>query len=141
MYKVTAAANGGRSGHVATGDKKLSHKLSYPVELGGTGEGVNPEMLFAAGYSACFSSAILHAAKVQGLNLRVAPVAATIGLNGNETGGFELSAHLSVNLDMDQNDAEALVHAAHQVCPYSNATRGNIPVEIEVNGKALVSAT
>ncbi|WP_434341510.1 organic hydroperoxide resistance protein [Motilimonas cestriensis] len=137
LYSTTASALSGRNGQVSTDDGKLSLSLSYPKELGGTGEATNPEQLFAAGYAACFSNAILHVAREQKLALSQAPVTAEVGLVANEAGGFALTVSLSVTLELEQDAAQQLVAVAHQVCPYSNAVKGNIDVKLSVNGAAL----
>ncbi len=137
IYTTSATANTGRNGNVVTDDGLLDVALAYPKELGGNGGATNPEQLFAAGYSACFSNAILHVARTQELKVTAAPTTATVGIKANAEGGFELEVALSVELDMEQDAAEALVKTAHQVCPYSNATRGNIDVALTVNGNAL----
>lgn len=137
IYQTQATASAGRNGHVETQDGLLSVSLSYPKEMGGTGNATNPEQLFAAGYSACFSNAILHVAKEAKVKLTQAPVTAHIGIGAREEGGFALSAALDVTLDLEQEQAEQLVNMAHQVCPYSNATRNNLDVALTVNGKLL----
>lgn len=137
LYSTSASALSGRNGQVATDDGKLSLSLSYPKELGGTGEATNPEQLFAAGYAACFSNAILHVAREQKLALSQAPVTAQVGLVTNETGGFALTVSLAATIDLAQEAAAQLVGIAHQVCPYSNAVKGNIDVKLSVNGVAL----
>ncbi|QFU23589.1 organic hydroperoxide resistance protein [Shewanella eurypsychrophilus] len=137
IYQTKATASAGRNGNVETEDGKLSLLLSYPKEMGGTGEATNPEQLFAAGYSACFSNAILHVARETKLKLSQAPVTATIGIGAREEGGFALSAALDVTLDLDQEQAVELVKMAHHVCPYSNATRNNIDVALTVNGQVI----
>ncbi len=137
LYSTRASALSGRNGQVSSDDGKLSLSLSYPKELGGTGEATNPEQLFAAGYAACFSNAILHVAREQKLALKQAPVSAQVGLIANQAGGFGLTVSLSVTLDLAQDVAQQLVTVAHQVCPYSNAVRGNIDVALDVNGVAL----
>lgn len=134
IYTTSATALAGRNGQVTTDDNKLSVALSYPKEMGGTGEATNPEQLFAAGYSACFSNAILHVARETKVAIKSAPTTATVGIGANDKGGFALSVSLSVELDLDQEQATTLVRTAHQVCPYSNAVRGNIDVKLTVNG-------
>lgn len=136
IYVTRAAATTGRNGHVESDDGVLSLDLAYPKELGGSGKATNPEQLFAAGYAACFSNAILFVAKQQKLALAAAPVSAEVGLHQVAT-GFSLSVKLVVTLELPQDAARALVATAHQVCPYSNATRGNIEVGVTVNGEAL----
>lgn len=137
LYKTKATASAGRNGNVKTEDGLLNVDLSYPKEMGGTGAATNPEQLFAAGYSACFSNAILHVAREMKVAIKEAPVSAEIGIGPNETGGFALTASLEVSLELPQEQALELVKVAHQVCPYSNAVRGNIDVAVSVNGQAL----
>jgi osmotically inducible protein OsmC len=137
LYKTSATASAGRNGKVSSDDGLLSLSLSYPKEMGGTGEATNPEQLFAAGYSACFSNAILHVAREAKLTLKEAPVTASVAIGAREEGGFALTAALSVSLDLPQEQAVNLVTLAHQVCPYSNAVRNNIDVALTVNGQAI----
>tara|TARA_B100001059_G_scaffold59845_1_gene55327 strand:+ start:723 stop:1181 length:459 start_codon:yes stop_codon:yes gene_type:complete len=137
LYTTKATASAGRNGQVTTDDNMLDLALSYPKEMGGTGEATNPEQLFAAGYSACFSNAILHVAREMKVKLTQAPVTAEVGIGPNETGGFALTVALAVTLELEEEQAQQLVKTAHQVCPYSNAVRGNIDVKITVNDKAL----
>lgn len=134
LYTATATTVGGREGQVTSSDNKLNLKLSMPKELGGSGgEGVNPEMLFAAGYSACFESAIRHIARLEKVALTSASVTAEVTIGSLPTGAFGLSAALKVSLpDMDRQQAMTLIEKAHQVCPYSNATRGNIQVDLSL---------
>lgn len=130
-YRTTATATGGRDGRARTEDGSLDLKLSTPRELGGAGgEGNNPEQLFAAGYSACFLSALKSVAHRQKLHLPDdTTVSATVGIGPRAEGGFGLAVDLVVRLpDMDRAEAWQLVAAAHQVCPYSNATRNNVEV-------------
>ncbi|OCH66799.1 organic hydroperoxide resistance protein [Vibrio splendidus] len=137
LYTTSATATAGRNGQVSTDDNLLSVALSYPKEMGGTGEATNPEQLFAAGYSACFSNALLHVAKEMKIKIVSAPTTATVGIGPNENGGFALTVALSIELDLEQEQAVTLVKTAHQVCPYSNAVRDNIDVKLSVNGQAL----
>ena len=137
LYTTSATASAGRNGQVSTDDNKLSVALSYPKEMGGTGEATNPEQLFAAGYSACFSNALLHVARETKVAIKSAPTTATVGIGANEAGGFALTVSLAVELELEQAAAVELVKTAHQVCPYSNAVRGNIDVKLTVNGFAL----
>lgn len=134
-YRTTAFAIGGRDGQASSEDGAFSVKLSTPKELGGAGgDGANPEQLFAAGYSACFVGALKVAG--QQLKLRVpadTKVTATVGIGPRSEGGFGITAALQVELPgIDHADAEKLVAAAHQICPYSNATRGNVDVGLTV---------
>ncbi|MZI95441.1 Ohr family peroxiredoxin [Vibrio sp. CAIM 722] len=137
LYTTKATALAGRNGQVATDDGLLSVSLAYPKEMGGNGNATNPEQLFAAGYSACFSNAILHVAREAKIALKSAPVAAEVGIGANAQGGFELTVSLAAQLDLPDEQAIELVKTAHQVCPYSNATRGNIDVKVSANGKSL----
>ncbi|MEX0335301.1 organic hydroperoxide resistance protein [Vibrio tubiashii] len=137
LYKTQATALAGRNGLVKTDDGLLELELAYPKEMGGTGAATNPEQLFAAGYSACFSNAILHVAREGKVALKEAPVTAEVGIGPNEQGGFALTVSLAASIDLPQEQALELVRVAHQVCPYSNAVRGNIDVEVTVNGQAI----
>ncbi|AJY03944.1 organic hydroperoxide resistance protein [Burkholderia sp. SIMBA_043] len=135
LYKTSATSTGGRDGRAVSADNKLDVKLAAPRELGGTGaEGTNPEQLFAAGYSACFLSAMKF---VAGQNKQTLPadtqVTAEVGIGPNDADGFGLDIELRVSLPgLDKADAQALVDKAHHVCPYSNATRNNVPVRLTV---------
>jgi len=136
LYKTSAKSTGGRDdGHAVSADNHLDVKLSLPKELGGPGgAGTNPEQLFAAGYSACFLGAIKFVAGQQKIQIpSSATVEAAIGL-GQIEGGFGIEAELKVSLPgIDRAKAEELVKTAHEkVCPYSNATRGNISVKWSV---------
>ncbi len=137
IYTARATSTGGREGTSASDDNKLAVSLSVPKELGGTGgNGTNPEQLFAAGYSACFIGAMQHVAKEQKLAISDnVSATAHVGIGENVTGvGFAIAVELLVSVpDMEQNIAEKLVEDAHQVCPYSNATRGNIEITTTVN--------
>jgi Ohr subfamily peroxiredoxin len=131
LYSTQARAVGGRAGHVQSDDGLLSLDLAMPKELGGKGGATNPEQLFAAGYAACFESAMRFIAGKQKLPLQDASVAANVSLHSNAQGGFVLGVSLSAETKgLDQAAAEALVSAAHQVCPYSNAIKGNIEVAL-----------
>ena len=134
-YRTIASAIGGRDGKAGTEDGNFSVKLSTPKELGGAGgDGANPEQLFAAGYSACFIGALKVAG--QQLKLKVpadTKVTSTVGIGPRSEGGFGITADLQVELPgIDRADAEKLVETAHQICPYSNATRGNIDVGLTI---------
>jgi len=137
LYKTEATALAGRNGLVKTDDGLLELELAYPKEMGGTGAATNPEQLFAAGYSACFSNAILHVAREGKVALKEAPVTAVVGIGPNQQGGFALTVSLAASVELPQEQALELVRIAHQVCPYSNAVRGNIDVEVTVNGEAI----
>lgn len=135
LYTAHATSKGGRTGESKTDDGKLSVTLSTPKEMGGAGgEGTNPEQLFAAGYSACFMGALQLVASQQKAKLPAdSTIDAAISI-GPISHGFGIAAKLTVNLPgMDKAQAEKLVDDAHQVCPYSNATRNNIDVTLAVN--------
>ncbi|MDX6433059.1 MAG: lipoyl-dependent peroxiredoxin [Streptosporangiaceae bacterium] len=131
LYTAIATASG-RDGVAVSSDGKLEVTLAPPKELGGTGAGTNPEQLFAAGYAACFASALNLVAGRMKVDVSDASVTAEVGLGSNGDGGFALSVVLRAELPdhISAEDGEALLEAAHQVCPYSNATRGNIPVDL-----------
>ncbi len=134
LYTATATATGGRDGRAVSSDGVLDVKLSTPRELGGQGgEATNPEQLFAAGYSACFIGALKFVAGQQKKQLPAdSSITGKVGI-GQIPGGFGLEVELNISLPgFDQAEAQALVDAAHQVCPYSNATRGNIQVTLNV---------
>ena len=134
-YRTTASATGGRDGRAATEDGSLDVKLSTPKELGGAGgEGNNPEQLFAAGYSACFLGAMKAVSGKVGVRVpNDAKVTATVGIGPRSEGGFGITADLKISLPgVEHAKAEELVQAAHQICPYSNATRGNVDVGLTV---------
>lgn len=131
-YTATATSTGeGRGGRVSTSDGLLDVALAFPPELGGPGGATNPEQLFAAGWSSCFHSALKFTAAAQKLRLPDSTVTADVTITPAD-GGFGLSAELHVHLTggISQADAEKLTAAAHEVCPYSVATRGNIPVTV-----------
>ena len=135
LYRTTAKATGGRDGTAATTDGAFNVKLSTPKELGGGGgAGNNPEQLFAAGYAACFIGAMKAVAAGGGPKVPAdASVTSTVGIGPRSEGGFGLDIDLVVSLPgLERADAEALVAKAHQVCPYSNATRGNVDVRLTV---------
>jgi len=135
LYKTTAKATGGRDGTAATLDGAFNVKLSTPKELGGGGgAGNNPEQLFAAGYAACFIGAMKAVAAGGGPKVPAdASVTSTVGIGPRSEGGFGLDIDLEISLPgLPRPEAEALVEKAHQVCPYSNATRGNVDVRLKI---------
>ena len=135
LYIAQATSTGGRDGKSRSNDGKLEVKLSTPKELGGAGgEGSNPEQLFAAGYSACFIGALKFVAGQAKQPLPAdTSITAKVGI-GQIPGGFGLDIDLEINLPgLEQTAAQELVDKAHQVCPYSNATRGNVDVRLHVN--------
>ncbi|GAA2293278.1 organic hydroperoxide resistance protein [Glycomyces scopariae] len=133
LYVAHAVSSGeGRNGHVATDDRLIDLDLAVQKELGGPGGLTNPEQLFAAGYAACFHSALQAVARAAKVDLGASSVEASVGI-GKEGEGFGLNAILEVAIPgAPRETAQALVEKAHQVCPYSNATRGNIVVEIDL---------
>jgi len=135
LYSTAVTAIGGRNGTVRSDDGLLDLGLAMPGSLGGKGGATNPEQLFAAGYAACFGNAVIHVTrnKDRAIKDEDVEVAATVGLTPNGSGGFALAVALDITLvGVDQATAEAIVDEAHQVCPYSNATRGNVDVALNV---------
>jgi Ohr subfamily peroxiredoxin len=134
LYTATAHATGdGRNGHARSEDGILDVDMRVPREMGGPGGAANPEMLFAAGYAACFHSALKVVARQEKVGVDGSEVAASVGIGPLDNGGFGLTVELRVSVpDLDRDTAEKLVARAHEVCPYSNATRGNIPVTLTV---------
>jgi lipoyl-dependent peroxiredoxin len=134
LYTAKATSTGaGRLGHVASSDGVLEHDLSIPKEMGGPGgAGTNPEQLFAAGYAACFHSALQAVARREKVKIADSSVTAEVGI-GKQGEGFGLAVELQISLPgIEKDQATKLVEAAHQMCPYSNATRGNIDVALKV---------
>ena len=140
LYTAEATVTGGRAeGHGRTSDGALDVQLRTPTELGGDGGGTNPEQLFAVGYAACFESALGVIARREKVEAGDASIESRVSLLPDGSGGFKLDVALDVSLPQAQ-DAEQAAHivaAAHKVCPYSNATRGNIEVKLTANGGAV----
>jgi Ohr subfamily peroxiredoxin len=134
LYTAVATAHGGRDGQVATDDGQLDVRVATPPELGGPGGGTNPEQLFAAGYSACFHSALTLVARRARVDVTGSSVTAEVGLGRRDDGpGYGLTVHLRVAVPgLPEPEARDLVERADLVCPYSNAVRGNITVTREV---------
>lgn len=134
LYTATAHATGdGRNGHAVSDDGILDLDLRMPTALGGPGGATNPEQLFAAGYAACFHSALKLVAGQSKLDVSGSEVSASVSIGSLPTGGFGLAVELDVHTPtLEQTVAEELVAKAHEVCPYSNATRGNIDVALRV---------
>ncbi len=135
VYTTTATATGGRDGSARSDDGSVDVKLIIPKEMGGPGgTGANPEKLFAAGYSACFLGAMRAVSGEQKVKVPVdAKVTATIGIGARSEGGFGITADLLIDLPgVPKEEARRLVDAAHQICPYSNATRGNVNVGLTI---------
>ena len=134
LYTAEAlATGGGRNGHVTTSDARLDLDLAVPTEMGGSGQGANPEQLFAAGYAACFHSALQSVAREAKVSISDSSVGARVGIGALDARGFGLEVTREVVLPgLPADQAQSLAVQAHQVCPYSNATRGNIDVTINV---------
>ena len=134
LYTARATAHGGRDGHTASDDGKLDVTVAPPKEMGGTGEGTNPEQLFAAGFASCFHSALKVVGRRAKQNVDNSTVTAEVGIGAIPGGAYGLKVDLVASLPeiADRAVAEDLVAKAHQVCPYSNATRGNIEVTLTV---------
>ncbi|ULO06478.1 organic hydroperoxide resistance protein [Paenibacillus sp. 19GGS1-52] len=135
LYTAVATVHGGREGSVESSDGALKHDLKMPKELGGPGGlGTNPEQLFAAGYGACYESALANIARKEGVKLQDVEVTANVSIGKDESdGGFLLAVRLDVKLPgIERGIAEGLAKKAHDFCPYSKATRGNIEVELNI---------
>jgi len=132
LYTARATATGGRSGHVVSADGILDVNVRPPKEMGGPGGATNPEQLFAAGYAACFQSALSLVGRRQGVDTSDSLVNADVSIGTVEGGGYGLAVALRVTIPgVDPEQVRSLAEAAHQVCPYSNATRGNIDVTLD----------
>ncbi|GAA2476774.1 organic hydroperoxide resistance protein [Streptomyces gobitricini] len=132
LYTAVATAENGRDGRVATNDGKLDVVVNPPKEMGGSGEGTNPEQLFAAGYSACFQGALGVVARQEGADISGSTVTAEVGI-GKNADGFGITVKISAKIpNVSAATAKELIEKAHQVCPYSKATRGNITVDLDV---------
>ena len=139
LYTAEATATGGREGHARTSDGRLDVDLDVPAEMGGTnGPGTNPEQLFASGYAACFQSSMLRFASARKLDLTGSRITARVGIGPLKTGGFGLEAALDLDAPrISRDEAVDLMRRAHEACPYSRATRGNIDVTLTVGGSSL----
>lgn len=139
LYTADVTATGdGRDGHVTSTDGIIDFDVAVPKEMGGAGGATNPEQLFAAGYAACFENAVIHLTrrKAEKVGDDDIEVLAEVGLSPNDSGGFVLSVALDVAIrGLDQATAEEVVKAAHAICPYSNAVKGNIDVAITVTAR------
>jgi osmotically inducible protein OsmC len=136
-YQTTAYSTGGRNGHVRVEGTPIDFEMALPAEMGGGNKpGVNPEQLFAAGYSACFGSALQHVIRVRKLSLPAPDVQATAGIGQDDEGNYELRVDIIAVVDTDDAAlAESIAQEAHTVCPYSRATRGNITVTVTGRAK------
>ncbi|OLB23138.1 MAG: organic hydroperoxide resistance protein [Actinobacteria bacterium 13_2_20CM_68_14] len=139
LYTAEATATGGREGHARASDGRLDVDLDVPSEMGGTGgPGTNPEQLFAAGYAACFQSSMLRHAAGRKLDLSGSRITARVGIGPLKRGGFGLAAALDLDApQIPRDEAVELMRLAHETCPYSRATRGNIEVTLTVGGASL----
>jgi osmotically inducible protein OsmC len=140
IYTAEATVTGGRAeGHGQTSDGALDVQLRMPTEMGGAGGGTNPEELFAVGYAACFEGALGVVARRERAEVGDVSIDSRVSLFPTEERGFKLAVDLDVTLPQvtDSEQAKRIVAAAHQVCPYSNATRGNVEVALSVNGEQL----
>ncbi len=133
LYSTTVTTTGGRNGHVKSDNGVLDLQIRMPKAFGGENDDfTNPEQLFAAGYAACFDSALHLVAQKSKANIE-STIIATVGIGANATGGFELSVDLVADIQgVEREVAQELLEKAHHVCPYSNATRGNIEVNISL---------
>lgn len=135
LYTATTTVHGGREGSVESSDGVLKHNLTMPKELGGAGgAGTNPEQLFAAGYGACYESALANIARKEGVKLQDVEVTSNVSIGKDDSdGGFMLAVRMDVKLPgIERTKAEELAKKAHEFCPYSKATRGNIEVEFKI---------
>jgi lipoyl-dependent peroxiredoxin len=140
LYTARAHVTGGRErGHGVTGDRALNVQLRTPVEMGGEGGGTNPEQLFAVGYAACFEGALGVVGRRERVDLGDVSIESEVSLITTENRGFNVAVGLDVSLPgvPDPERAVAIVAAAHEVCPYSNATRGNVEVTLKANGQSV----
>jgi lipoyl-dependent peroxiredoxin len=135
IYTAEVKSVGGRTGHVESSDGALSLDLTFPPPDGKPAKLSNPEQLFAAGYAACFASAMDHVARQQKLDLGQITIVNKVALAPNDAGGFEIAVDMDITVpNLDQAAAEKIVTEGHAICPYSNATRGNIPVKLTAHG-------
>jgi lipoyl-dependent peroxiredoxin len=140
LYTAQAHVTGGRElGHGVTSDNALDVQLRTPAEMGGEGGGTNPEQLFAVGYAACFEGALGVVGRREKVDLGAVSIDSEVSLITTENRGFNVAVGLNVSLPgiTDADRAVAIVAAAHEVCPYSNATRGNVEVTLTANGKPV----
>jgi Ohr subfamily peroxiredoxin len=139
LYTAEAVVEGGREGHGRTTDGRLEVDLSVPEDMGGRGgAGTNPEQLFAVGYAACFQSALLNVANGRKLDASDSRITSRVGLGPTGHGGLGLTVALDLHApQLSPGEAADLMTRAHELCPYSNATRGNIDVKLTVDGASL----
>jgi lipoyl-dependent peroxiredoxin len=139
LYTAEAVVDGGRTGHGRTTDGRLTVTLSSPADMGGDdGPGTNPEQLFAVGYASCFQSALLSVARGRKLDASDSQITSRVGIGPTGHGGFGLQVSLDVHAPhLSYDEAVSLMERAHRLCPYSNATRGNIAVTLSVDGTPI----
>ena len=139
LYTAEATTEGGRSGHSRTSDGRLEVQLAVPEDMGGAGgPGTNPEQLFAVGYGACFQSALLAVAQGRKLNAADSQITSRVGIGPSGHGGFGLQVSLDLHApSLSPDEATALMLRADQLCPYSNATRGNVQVTLSIDGNPI----
>ena len=142
LYTAEAVVEGGRAGHGRTSDGRLDVELSVPEGLGGQGgTGTNPEQLFAVGYAACFQSALLNVANGRKLDASGSRITSRVALGPTGHGGMGLAVALDLHAPhLSSSEAAGLMERAHELCPYSNATRGNVDVALTVDGQSLDAA-
>ena len=134
LYTAKATAIGGRNGTVRSDDGLIDLQLALPAGLGGKGDATNPEQLFAMGYAACFDSAMNHVAPSLGLKPEQSSTSVAVGIGQKADGAFALDLDITITVKgLNEQDARKLIEKAHEVCPYSNATRGNVDVRLHVN--------
>jgi len=133
IYTASAISTGGRTGRSRTSDGMLDVKLDKPTSMGGKGAGINPEQLFACGYAACFGGTLDFLSKQRGLSANTIDVAAEVDFGPRAAGGYGIGVRLKISLpELSRDDALSLIAEAHRNCPYSNATRGNIDVDVSL---------
>jgi osmotically inducible protein OsmC len=133
LYTTTAHVTGGRDGRARSDDGRLDAPLAFPVALGGKGEGTNPEQLFAAGFAGCFASSVAFAARGFGLDAGAVTVDGTVSLTRDPDGAFGIAASLAVTAPgLAEGDRDRVIAEAKRICAYSNATRGNVALEVTV---------
>lgn len=131
LYEAVVTSKGGRNGKIKSSDGKLDFNVAFPKEMGGTGEGTNPEQLFGAAYASCFEQALIHVAEMHKIKLEGTEVTANVSVFSDDAGAFNLGVRLDVKLE-GCNEPDKLAKLAHIACPYSKAIKGNIPVEIKL---------
>lgn len=131
LYEAVVTSKGGRNGKIKSSDGLLDLNVAFPKEMGGTGEGTNPEQLFGAAYASCFEQALLHVAEMHKIKVGSTQVTANVSVSADDSGAFCLGVRLDVKLE-GCDEPDKLAKLAHMACPYSKAVKGNIPVEIKL---------